>query len=150
MSSHISHISSLLSFVLSSILLISCELEVLDNGRMDGNWQLRQIDTLATEGICDMTDSLIYWGVQDELLQVRDIDNSNQRIFFRYHLDADSLTIHSPYWAVTKNELVPVEDIETLRPLGITDTIEYFHIDELNSGTMILKNIVFRLHFRKY
>jgi hypothetical protein len=144
------HMKKILYLFLTCILIAACDLEVLDNGKMDGNWQLRQIDTLASKGVCDMTHSYIYWGIQDELLQVRDIDNSNQRIFFHYNKLGDSLTIHSPYLAITKNELEPVEDIEILLPLGITSTEDHFYIEKLNGGTMILKNECYRLHFRKY
>ena len=140
----------ILYLFLTCILIAACDLEVLDNGKMDGNWQLRQIDTLASKGVCDMTHSYIYWGIQDELLQVRDIDNSNQRIFFHYNKLGDSLTIHSPYLAITKNELEPVEDIEILLPLGITSTEDHFYIEKLSGSTMILKNECYRLHFRKY
>jgi hypothetical protein len=140
----------ILYLFLTCILIAACDLEVLDNGKMDGNWQLRQIDTLASKGVCDMTYSYIYWGIQDELLQVRDIDNSNQRIFFHYNKLGDSLTIHSPYLAITKNELEPVEDIEILLPLGITSTEDHFYIEKLSGSTMILKNECYRLHFRKY
>lgn len=143
-------LNSKLIVILSCILLTSCELDVLNNGKLDGNWQLRQIETLATENISDMTYSYIYWGIQDELLQVRDIDNSNLKIFFRYNLEGDQLTIHSPYQAITQNELVPVEGIEVLQSLCITDTEDHFQIEKLNSSTMILKNASYRLHFRKY
>ena len=144
------HMKKILYLFLTCILIAACDLEVLDNGKMDGNWQLRQIDTLASKGVCDMTYSYIYWGIQDELLQVRDIDNSNQRIFFHYNSQGDSLTIHSPYLAITKNELEPVEDIEILLPLGITSTEDHFYIEKLSGSTMILKNECYRLHFRKY
>lgn len=144
------HMKKILYLFLTCILIAACDLEVLDNGKMDGNWQLRQIDTLASKGVCDMTYSYIYWGIQDELLQVRDIDNSNQRIFFHYNKLGDSLTIHSPYLAITKNELEPVEDIEILLPLGITSTEDHFYIEKLSGSTMILKNECYRLHFRKY
>ena len=135
---------------LSCILLASCDVDMLNNDKMDGNWQLRQIETLATEEISDMTYSYIYWGIQDGLLQVRDIDNSNWRIFFRYSIEGDQLTIHSPYQAITKNELVPVEDTEALLSLGITNTEDHFQIEKLSSGTMMLKSDSYRLHFRKY
>ena len=144
------HMKKIFYIFLTCILITACDLEMLDNGKMDGNWQLRQIDTLATEGICDMTYSYIYWGIQDNLLQVRDIDNSNQRIFFHYKEQGDSLTIHSPYLAITKNDLEPVEDTETLLALGITGTEDHFFIEKLSSGTMILKNDCYRLHFKNY
>ena len=66
-----------LIYIIISFILTSCELEMTDNGALDGNWQLRQIDTLSTGGTCDMSRSYIYWAVQNHILQVRDIDNNN-------------------------------------------------------------------------
>ena len=144
------HMKKVLFILLSCILLASCEVDVLNNGKLDGNWQLRQMDDLTTEEVSDMTYSYIYWGIQDELIWVRDIDNHDLRIFFRFNLEGDQLTIHDPYNAITKNELVPVEDTELLQPLGITNTEELFQIEQLNSSTMVLKSASYRLHFRKY
>lgn len=135
---------------LSCTLLIACDLEIPDNGNLDGNWQLRQIDTLATNGRCDMTYSYVYWGIENQLLQVRDIDNNNLRIFFRFKRESNELTIHSPYRVITKDELTPVEDTEILLPIGITGTEDHFIIENLSSSSMILKNVDYRLHFRKY
>lgn len=139
-----------LFILLSSILLTSCELDMLNNSKFDGNWQLRQMDDLVNETVTDMTYSYIYWGIQDDLLQVRDIDNENLRIFFQYSINGNQLTIHSPYQALTKNDLVPVEDTEILQSLGITASEEHFQIETLSSGTMVLTSPSYRLHFRKY
>ena len=136
--------------LLTCILLASCELDVMNNDKMDGNWQLRQMDNLATEEVSDMTYSYIYWGIQDDLLQIRDIDNGDLRIFFRYSHEGDRLTIQNPYHAITRNELVPIEDAEILIPLGITDTEEHFLIEKLSNGTMVLKSASYRLYFKKY
>lgn len=133
-----------------SLLLTSCDLETSGNGKLDGNWQLRQIDTLSTGGVCDMTYSYIYWGIENKLLQVRDIDNDNLRILFRFDKQGDHLTIHSPHRVITKDELEPVENAELLTPLGIIGTEDTFIFENLSSGNMTLKNERFRLHFRKY
>ena len=138
------------TFLSSCFLFTSCDLETSDNGKLDGNWQLRQIDTLSTGGVCDMTYSYIYWGIENKLLQVRDIDNNNLRILFRFDKQGDHLTIHSPHQVITKDELKPLEDAELLTPLGIIETEDTFIVETLSSGNMTLKNERFRLHFRKY
>ena len=86
----------LICLIISVLMLTSCELELLDNGKLDGNWQLRQMDDLSAGSTHDMSHSYIYWGVQGDLLQVRDIDN-NLRILFRYEKNGDELKIYSPY-----------------------------------------------------
>ena len=97
-----------------------------------------------------MTYSYIYWGIENNLLQVRDIDNNNLKILFRFDKQGDRLTLHSPYRVVTKDELEPLEDDELLTPLGIAGTEDTFTFENLSSGNMTLKNELYRLHFRKY
>lgn len=137
-------------YIFISCLLISCELEVLDNGALDGNWQLRQIDTLATGGTCDMSYSYIYWAVESHILQVRDIDNGNLKILFRYEKQGDELMIHTPFHVITKDELKPVEDAELLTPFGIIGTKDSFHIEKLNHSNLVMKNENYQLYFRRY
>ena len=144
------HTPHLLLFTLFCLFITSCEIEMSDNGKLDGNWQLRQIDTLATNGTCDMTYSSIYWGIENDLLQVRDIDNNNQRILFRFKHQGDSLILSQPYNVITKDELEALENDSLLRPLGICGTEEHFLIEQLNSSNLTLKNPVYRLWFRKY
>lgn len=139
-----------LIYIIISLILTSCELEMTDNGALDGNWQLRQIDTLSTGGTCDMSRSYIYWAVQNDLLQVRDIDNADFRILFRFEKKGDHLTLRNPYHIIIKAELEPIEDIEQLTPYGIMGTEDTFTFENLSSGNMTLKNEFFRLHFRKY
>ena len=136
--------------ITSALILTACDLETPDNGALDGNWQLRQIDTLATGGSCDMSRSYIYWGIENHLLQVRDIDNNNLKILFHFEKMGEELTIHTPHFVVTKDELTLIEDGSQLAPLGITGTKETFHIEKLNHGSLILKNEYYRLSFRRY
>ena len=51
--------------------LVSCELETSGNKELDGYWQMCQVDTLATDGVADTREALIYWGLQGKLLQIR-------------------------------------------------------------------------------
>lgn len=132
------------------LILSACEIETSNNGHLDGNWQLRTIDTLQTGGICDMSRSYIYWSVENNLLQLRDIDNSNLKILFRFEKKGDQLNIHSPFKVITKDELEPLEDDELLRPFGIYGTTADFSIEQLNNSRLVLRNEDYRFHFRKY
>ena len=145
-----SPIAPKLLLLLSCLFITSCEIEMTDNGKLDGNWQLRQIDTLATNGTCDMSYSSIYWGMENNLLQVRDIDDNNLRILFRFNHQGDSLFIFDPYHVITKDELEPVESDSLLLPLGISQTEEHFLIEQLSNGNLTLKSPIYRLRFRKY
>ncbi len=144
------NIKRLLCLILPCLFLAACDLEYSNNGMLDGNWQLRQIDTLATNGTCNMSQSYIYWAVQDKLLQIRDIDNDNLIILFRFEKKEGHLTILSPCKVITKDELVPLETNELLLPFGITDIEETFLIENLSHGNLVLSNDLYRLHFRKY
>lgn len=140
----------LLYIILSCLILTACELETPNNGKLDGNWQLRQIDTLATRGTCDMSYSYIYWAVESHLLQVRDIDNKNQKILFRFEKQGDELMIHSPHFVQTKDELIPLKNDSLLTPLGIVGIKDTFLIEKLNHEHLILRNQRYQLHFRRY
>lgn len=131
------------------MMLAACELELSDNGALDGNWQLRRIDTLATGGSCDMSSSYIYWGVENRILQVRDID-SNLKILFRFAQHGDSLTIHHPNIVNNKDNLTELEDEELLLPLGINGIQVDYQVERLSKSTLILKDEWLRLQFRKY
>ena len=136
--------------ILSTFILTACELETPNNGKLDGNWQLRQMDTLATGGTCDMSYSYIYWAVESHLLQVRDIDNNNLKIFFEFEKQGDNLNIDSPHQVITKNELIPLENDSLLSPFGIAGIKDNFLIEKLNHESLIMKNLNYRLHFRRY
>ena len=140
----------LIYFMLICLTFTACEIETSHNGALDGNWQLRQIDTLTTMGVCDMTQSCIYWGIEADLLQVRDIDNDDLRIMFRFERRNDSLRIFNPYHVFNKDNLQPLENDSLLQPLGIVGTEEHFYVEELKSNTLLLKSLYYRLHFRKH
>ncbi len=144
---------SMRSFIYTLLVCFSlsaCEIETSNNGALDGNWQLRQIDTLATMGVCDMTHSDIYWGIETDLLQVRDIDNGDLRIMFHFERRNDSLRIFNPFHVLTKDNLLPLKNDSLLQPLGIVGTEERFYVEELKSNTLQLKSLYYRLHFRKH
>ncbi|MDO5482210.1 MAG: lipocalin-like domain-containing protein [Bacteroidaceae bacterium] len=140
----------LIYIALPLFFLTACELEITDNGALGGNWQLQRIDTLATGGTYDMANSYIYWGIENNLLQVRDIDNRNLRIFFRFNKQKDSLSISEPFFAKTKDDLQALTNDSLLKPLGIGDTQVTYFIERLNNNALILKDNELRLTFRKY
>lgn len=140
----------LLYIIISACLLTACELETPSNGDFDGNWQLRQVDTLATGGRCDMTYNYIYWAVESHVLLVRDIDNENLKIVFHFDKSADKIWIYNPNFWVTKDELIPLENDSLLTPLGIMGIRDTFNIEKLNHSNLVVQNRAYKLHFRKY
>ena len=133
--------------------LVSCELETSGNKELDGYWQMCQIDTLATDGVTDTREALIYWGIQGKLLQIRFSENGKylgEGLLFRFERAPYTLNLSSPIRHHLYDTDEPIEDVEVLKPYGIYQLEEVFSIIELNDKSMVLDNGVLRLHFRKY
>lgn len=140
----------LIYIILASIIFTACELEIMDNGTLGGNWQLQKIDTLSTGGICDMSSSYIYWGITNQILQIRDIDNNNLKILFYFKKEENKLRLFSPHNVITKDKLIALENDSLLQPLGIKSLQEDFLIEKSNYNQLVLKNELYRLSFKKY
>jgi hypothetical protein len=156
-SSHF-HMKPILYTILFStcLFLFSCDLEMSGDGTYDGNWQLRTMENLATGEKTDMSHSYIYWGIEGNLLQVRDIDNKDYQdsrgliIFFSLTRKDHHFLLREPYHSITKDHLEPIEDITMLMPLGINGTTEDFLVETHTSSTLVLKSETVRMRFRKY
>ena len=143
----------LLYILTLGILLVSCELETSGNEKLDGFWQMSQVDTLSTGRVTDTREALIYWGIQGKLLQIRFSENGTylgEGLMFRFNRDGDNLTLSSPVIHHLYETDEPIDDVEILKPLGIFNLVETFHIDELDDDEMVLTNNSLRLHFRRY
>ena len=134
-------------------ILVSCELETSGNKELDGFWQMTQVDTLATGGVADTHEALVYWGVQGKLLQIRFSEDGSflgEGILFRFNREGTVLTLSSPVRHHLYETDEPIDDVEILKPFGIYDLEEVFSIEELNDDRMVLFNDELRLHFRRY
>ena len=135
------------------MMAVSCELETSGNGELDGYWQMSQVDTLETGGIADTRESLIYWGVQGNLIQIRYSENHvylGEGLLFRFDNKNSFLTLSSPVIHHLYETDEPVDDVEILKPYGIYHLEEKFSIEQLDKSSMVLINDVLRLHFRRY
>lgn len=145
--------------LVTCMFLTACEIEVSDNDKLDGNWQLRQVDTLATGTIGDKTYSGIYWGVENKLLQVRSIGNGTDcqgqtirsaRLLLRFEDTGKEFITHSPHLIVTKDTLQPIDNDSLLRIYGIANQRDTFVYECVDHKRLVLRNTLYRLHFRKY
>jgi hypothetical protein len=135
------------------MMLVSCEIETSGNGKLDGYWQMSQVDTLATGGVADTRESFIYWGVQGKLLQIRYSENDvylSEGLLFRFENNNSILTLSSPFVHHLYETDEPIDDVEILKPFGIYRLEEKFAIEQLDDKCMVLTNDVLRLHFRRY
>ena len=143
----------LLSILALSILMVSCELETSGNKELDGYWQMEQVDTLSTGGVADTRESLVFWGIQGKLLQIRYSEGGNylgEGMFFRFSREDSYLRLYSPVLHHLYETDEPIEDVEILKPFGIFNLEEVFYLEVLNDDALVVSNDQLRLYFRRY
>lgn len=128
------------------IAVTSCELETSGNGKLDGFWHLEQIDTIATGGITDLSESNVFWAFQHKLLEL----SGNTTCLCRFSHADKSLVINNPYRFDRENGDEPLTDTELLTPYGINALEEHFTIETLTSSKMVLSTDRLRLSFTKF
>ena len=120
-------------------ILSSCTLETSNNGKLDGFWQLTQLDTIATGGITDMREKNAFWAVQMHLLEVKEPSgNTSQNV------------INQPRYNDRRNGDPAITDPSLLNKHGIYHLREGFFVGRLDNNYMDLQSDRFRFHFRKY
>lgn len=155
------HYSNSLSFVKNPFLLIiyiicgsvlaACNLiETSDNGELDGYWQMARVDTLATGGSCDMTQSHLFWAVQVNLLQVSDTRFVLPSCLLRFEHQGDELRLSNPYLLDRANGDKPLTDANLLQPYGIGGMEERFTVERLDGKQMRLRSDRLLLYFNRY
>ena len=136
----------ILSVALSLLVFQSCELETSDNGNLDGNWQLMQIDTLATGGRNDVKDQQLFYSVQMKMICLYAYNaDAETNMFFHFEHTSDSLKLKS-----ASNDGKAMYPVALLRPYGINKELESFKVMLLNSEKMQLRSDSLLLTFRKF
>ena len=136
----------ILSVALSLLVFQSCEFEASDNGNLDGNWQLMQIDTLATGGRNDVKNQQLFYSVQVRLLCLKGYDGSTSSdLYFHFEHTADSLKLKP-----ASSDGHVMYHVSSLRPYGINKELESFKVMLLNSDKMQLRSDSLLLTFRKF
>ena len=153
-------IKSLLAALATPFLLASCNVETSDNGPLDGFWHLERIDTLATGGTTDYSSGYVFWGVQKDLIYIKDSSNSSVGAYYlRFNQTNDSLHITKIYLDHGHEDNpnheqggdIPVEAIDrNLRFLGLNTLSEHFKKEAINGNRMILSTEKLRLKFKKF
>lgn len=126
-----------------------CTLEMSENGDLDGFWNLRQIDTIATQRKADVTNERIYWSIQLNMIDVRFVDDKYKECVMKFEKEGDTITINTPCYFNHTDGDVLLTDEEPLRPYGINSLNESFVIEHLNSSHMTLRSDKLRLYFKK-
>ena len=135
-----------LTYIIATALVAgatSCDIEHIDNGKLDGLWKLQAMDSLSNQVTVDMSRSNLSYAIQGNLLQLG-------RVYFRFDHQGDSLILHDPYvnsFDVSETLI----DISLVTPFGINNIPrEAFYVDELSRSKMVLRSEFLRLHFEKY
>ncbi len=142
----------LLSVIVS---LLACDFEISSNGKLDGNWQLARLDTLApgtlsTSASVDMRGSGVFWCVQHRLIEIMNVNQRENNVFFRFEKTENTLRLWNP---VSDNRTVSdslVTSPSTLQPFGIQKLDETLLIEEFSSDAMVLRNERLRFHLLKF
>ena len=138
-------------YIILSAFVFSCTLETSDNGKLDGFWKLTRVDTLATGGVLDLTESGIFWSVQMNLLSVEDkYQKDSREILFRFKHEKGKLTLSEPYEGYQYTGDKAVEDVKKLEPFGINNLTETFNVETLNGEHMYLSTSQLRLSFTRF
>ena len=132
--------------------------ETSGNGAFDGLWQLEQVDTLATGGITDMHDELIFWAVQHRLIELRSpkmtADGSSLvrlSVFYHFKRSGDTLQfLADPYPVLDLRPEDPNAELRQVQAYGFSRFDEKFTVLRLDDDHMTLESKLFRMYFRKY
>ena len=127
----------------------SCDLEMSDNGALDGYWQLARIDTIGGGGQ-DMVTSRIFWSVQLHLLQLSDQSGNNRTYLLRFKQDDTHLRVYDPYLSARNEGDKPLDDATVLQPYGIQSLDERFEILQLDNKHLSLRSSLLELTFNRY
>ena len=135
-----------LTYIIATALVAgatSCDIEHIDNGKLDGLWKLQAMDSLSNQVTVDMSRSNLSYAIQGNLLQLG-------RVYFRFDHQGDSLILHDPY-VNSFDVSETLTDISLVTPFGINNIPrEAFYVDELRRSRMVLRSEFLRLHFEKY
>lgn len=153
-------IKSLLATLATTLMLASCNVEASDNGPLDGFWHLEQVDTLATGGTTNYSSGYVFWGVQKDLIYIKDSSNGSVGAYYlRFNQTQDSLHITKIYLDHGHEDNpnheqggdIPVEAIDrNLRFFGLNALPEHFKKEAINGNRMILSTKKLRLKFKKF
>lgn len=131
------------------ITMSSCTLETSDNGDLDGFWHLERVDTLDTGGVCELSDELIFWGVQMRLIHVADHGKNVEGYMMHFEYSGNALRLYDMHLNDRLNGDPELEDAAELAPFGINALEENYTIENLNSSDMKLRTDKLRLHLHK-
>lgn len=138
----------LLYILTTALLLSACEMEMSDNGNLDGLWQMTEMQ-IDNQAPVDMRTTGTVMGVQFNLMYIHNSTGGIQT-YSRFSNEGGYLRLYD--FREKKHDVsdFPIEDPTLLNVYGIFSLDERFKIETLTSSNMILKSDRSLLKFRKY
>ena len=130
--------------------LTACDFEVSDNGKLDGFWQLKSVDTLATGRSADLRAQELSWSFQGKALELRNAKDFYADVLMSFSRTGDVLQVSNPIFILRVVGDSVVTDVEPLRQFGVNSLDERFRIVGLDGSSMTLQSEQLQLNFRKY
>ena len=150
---------SLSATLLTASLLSSCD-KMPENGKLDGMWQLLEVDykkTGSADSIVNTKDKQIYWAVQFKLISIRNapytpiVEGLTEETMARFRHQGDSILIDEIYLhRRSEDVLVSSEETTLFRTFGIDGNKARFKIEKLSDDQLYLSSGYARLAFRKF
>ena len=143
-------IISLLCFAAAATGMTSCDdLEMSHNGKLEGYWHIVEFDTLATGGVCNMSEGTLFWGVQMHLMSFYDSSSKVANLFSHFEKTDSTLRFYDFFRDDRLAGDHRETDISAMRLYGINDLNETFSIEHLSSNSLILKGTRLRIKLQK-
>ncbi|MDR1937796.1 MAG: lipocalin-like domain-containing protein [Tannerellaceae bacterium] len=114
------------------------------NGKLDGMWQLMEIEKSNGE-LTDVKNERIYYSVQLHLINLKKIGGGE--FLGRFVHSGDSLLINDVRIYRGEDKLATKEQ---LAPFGFNGVSEHFKVEALTHSQMVLRSEYATLRFRKY
>lgn len=137
----------LLIFPLLS-LLAACSLETSDNGDLDGQWHIEQIDTTSTSGSLDLSGQRRFWAFQTDLMTTTDYDKGGLYVM-RFSHSGKTLRVYDIHIDNRMEGDPAVEDASLMAPFGINSLDETFQVESLSGTRMVVSTDQLRIRLRK-
>lgn len=145
---------SIIRYLLGMTLLLSwmcssCSLETDGADGMEGYWHLVKVDTVETGGSRDLSEQLLFWSFQVNLLEMNDRNGNHQAVLLRFDKNESLLRVYEPHLHIPSDGDPLTDDLSYLTPFGMSDIEDTFTIEQKSGSKMILYNGILRLYFKR-
>lgn len=131
-------------FILSILFTLPSCNKLPMNGKLDGMWQLIQIDTKEGSNH-DVKEQRLYYSVQLKLITLRGMGGSSY-ILGRFEHSGNSLSLYDFRTGGSEQPCT----LENLKPYGLYSLEPKFEVEKLTGSEMVLKSEESTLYFRKF